>query len=102
MLVVNDNQDLVGILSERDYMQKVILKGLRSHSTLVQDIMTPNPITVNPTDSLVSCLEMITKHRFRHLPVKDEHGKLIGLVFALCCFINAKGFNWRFGCWNHW
>lgn len=61
-------------------MQRVILQGLRSHTTKVNGVMTANPTTVQPSDSLVSCMELITKRRFRHLPVKDEQGKLIGLV----------------------
>lgn len=84
--MVDGEGNIAGMFSERDYMQKVILQGLRSHSTKVKDVMTPHPTTVTLNDSLLSCMQLITEGRFRHLPVKDEHGKLVGLV----CFFVTK------------
>jgi CBS domain-containing protein len=78
-LVVVDEGNVVGIVSERDYARKVILEGKESRDTPVGDIMTPNPITVTPDTSVRSCMELMTTNRFRHLPVKDG-ADLVGVV----------------------
>lgn len=78
-LVVLENNRLVGIISERDYARKIILLGRRSRETLVREIMVTNPITVRPDDSVRTCMEHMTQHRIRHLPVLDQD-KLVGLV----------------------
>lgn len=79
-LVVVDEGDLVGILSERDYARKVILHGRDSASTTVADIMTSDLYTVHPEQSVSDCMELMTEHRIRHLPVVDDAGKLVGVV----------------------
>jgi len=78
LLVVKDSK-LVGVISERDYARKVILVGRSSQSTTVEAIMTQEVITVTPETSLQSCMQLMTAHRIRHLPVLDQ-GKLIGIV----------------------
>ncbi len=78
-VVVVDDGELVGILSERDYARKVILKGRASHSTSVADIMTPDPVTIGLSATLTDCMTMMTEHRFRHLPVVDD-GELVGVI----------------------
>ena len=78
-LVVLEHDQLVGIISERDYARKIILLGRRSRETLVRDIMVTNPITVSPDDSVRTCMEHMTAHRVRHLPVLEQE-KLVGLV----------------------
>ena len=78
-LVVIDNNELVGILSERDYMRKVVLMGRSSQTTAVKDIMTPNPITVEVDESMEHCMEFMIEKRIRHLPVLLD-GKLSGIV----------------------
>ena len=70
-LLVMDNKRLAGIVSERDYARKVILLGKSSKSTQVEDIMTVDPVTVTPQQSVDECLSIMTAHRFRHLPVVD-------------------------------
>jgi len=70
-LLVIDNGRLAGIVSERDYARKVILVGKSSKSTHVEDIMTSNPVTVTPQQSVDECLSIMTARRFRHLPVVD-------------------------------
>ncbi len=70
---------LVGIITERDYTRKVILKGKSSKETAVNDIMTGSLITASPRDAVTVCMELMTTRRVRHLPVVDE-GKLIGIV----------------------
>ncbi len=70
---------LVGILSERDYARKVILKGKSSLNTPVREIMTEEVITVEPEQSMQACMELMTNMRVRHLPVLDN-GKLLGII----------------------
>lgn len=78
-LLVLDNGQLVGIISERDYARNVILKGRSSDTTPVRDIMSAPVITVDPADSVETCMRLCTDSRVRHLPVIDA-GKLIGVV----------------------
>lgn len=78
-LVVADDDVLVGIVSERDYARKVILRGKESHATSVSEIMTMDPVTVTPTETVGGCMALMTDNRFRHLPVV-ENGVLLGVV----------------------
>ncbi len=78
-LVVTEGDDVVGVLSERDYSRKVVLCGRTSRETLVGDIITRNAITVGRHDNIETCMKHMTSHRIRHLPVM-EGGKLVGLV----------------------
>jgi CBS domain-containing protein len=68
-LLVMEQQRLVGIISERDYARKVILKGRASASTAVRDIMTAKVLTLSPTHNVDDAMRMMTDHRIRHLPV---------------------------------
>ena len=78
-LLVLDAQKLIGIMSERDYTRKVILKGKSSKETLVKAIMTSPVICTDAAQSLDVCMAMMTEKRIRHLPVL-ENGELIGIV----------------------
>ena len=78
-LPVVDNGKLVGIVSERDYMRKVILKGRSSKDTPVSDIVTKQVLTVNPTNSVTECMRIMTERRVRHLPVL-EGTDLVGIL----------------------
>jgi CBS domain-containing protein len=78
-LPVVDNKTLVGVVSERDYTRKVIVKGRSSKDTPVSDIMTKELLTVNPGNSVTECMEMMTEKRVRHLPVL-EGTKLVGIL----------------------
>jgi CBS domain-containing protein len=78
-LPVVDNKTLVGIVSERDYTRKVIVKGRSSKDTPVSDIMTKELLTVNPGDSVAECMRIMTEKRVRHLPVL-EGTKLVGIL----------------------
>jgi CBS domain-containing protein len=78
-LMVVEEERLVGVISERDYARKVILKGKSSRDTRVRDIMSAPVITVTPEHSVEECLAIVTQHRIRHLPVLEE-GRLAGVV----------------------
>jgi CBS domain-containing protein len=70
---------LAGIVSERDYARKVILRGRSSSDTPVRDIMTFPVLTVSPDTSVEQCMQLVTDKRVRHLPVIDA-GRVIGMV----------------------
>ena len=78
-LVVVENSKMVGILSERDYARKIILKKRNSQETLVKDIMTTNVIHANPDQKVRQSLSLMTKNHFRHLPVL-ENDQLMGII----------------------
>lgn len=78
ILIIEDDQ-LKGILSERDYARKIVLQGKSSKNTLVNEIMVSKVVTVQPTDDLDYCMELMISRRIRHLPV-IENDKVIGLV----------------------
>src|SRR6516164_2558540 len=78
-LPVVDKSRLVGIISERDYTRKVILKGKSSKDTPVNDIMTRELVTTDPEGSVTECMRLMTEKRVRHLPVMVE-GKMIGIL----------------------
>lgn len=77
LLVVKDDE-LVGIVSERDYARKVILKGRSSKGTPVKDIMTKRVLFVPPDRSLDECMALMSEKRIRHLPVMEDE-RLIGV-----------------------
>jgi CBS domain-containing protein len=78
-LVVLEGDAVVGIISERDYARKVMLKGRSSRETMVQDIMTADVIHVRLDQSIEECMSIVTERRIRHLPVLDR-GRLVGLI----------------------
>jgi CBS domain-containing protein len=78
-LLVMKGERLEGILSERDYARKVILRGRSSNDTPVSQIMTENVITVDPAMSAEQCMQIMTERRVRHLPVV-EGGRVIGML----------------------
>jgi CBS domain-containing protein len=78
-LIVLEDGVLVGIISERDYARKVILLDRESRETQVRDIMTSDVVTVAPATSVTECMELMTAHHIRHLPVLDD-GEIGGVV----------------------
>lgn len=78
-LLVMTGEVLAGIVSERDYARKVILRGRSSSDTPVKDIMTTPVLTVSPDTSVEQCMQLVTDKRVRHLPVVDG-GRVVGMI----------------------
>ena len=78
-VVVAEGECLCGIFTERDYARRVILKGRTSRETRVGELMTPNVLTVSPSQTIDDCMQLMTENRVRHLPVV-ERGQLIGII----------------------
>lgn len=78
-LAVVEGDKLIGMLSERDYARKVVLKGKTSRETLVGAIMSSPVHAIRPDQSVKECMALMTEKRIRHLPVLED-GRLIGLI----------------------
>ena len=78
-LLVMKGSKLVGMLSERDYARKVMLRGKKSSDTPVSDIMSTNLTVTNPNEGVEECLRVMTDKRIRHLPVLEGQ-KVIGVI----------------------
>ena len=78
-LLVMENDKLAGILSERDYARKIILKGRSSEKTPVKDIMTAEVVCANPEHSVEECMSLMTEKHIRHLPVVQDE-KVVGVL----------------------
>jgi CBS domain-containing protein len=70
-LIVMENDRLVGMISERDYTRKIVLRGKRSRETSVREIMTSELTVAHPHEPVEQCLRLMTENRIRHLPVMD-------------------------------
>ena len=79
LVVLDENENLVGIVTERDYARKVIVKGRSSHDTQVAEIMTGDVMTAGSDSTVNSCMELMTQKKIRHLPVV-ENGRLVAMV----------------------
>jgi len=78
-LLVMQGDELQGIVTERDYARKVIIKGRSSETTAVGEIMTAKVCTATVQDTVNNCMTVMTERKIRHLPVVDE-GKVIGMI----------------------
>ena len=78
-LLVMDGDDLQGIVTERDYTRKVIIKGRSSESTPVADIMTTDIVTASADQTVNDCMTLMSERRIRHLPVVID-GKVAGMI----------------------
>ena len=78
ILIMNE-EHLSGIFSERDYARKVVIQVKNSNETLLKEVMTDKLITISPKTELDECMQLMTDHRIRHLPIVDNN-KVIGLI----------------------
>ena len=78
-ILIVDEGKLSGIFTERDYARKVVLLGKSSKEVQIKEVMTPSPITISPDDNIEHCMQLMTDHHIRHLPVKHD-GELVGMV----------------------
>jgi CBS domain-containing protein len=78
-LIVMDSERLIGIFTERDALNKVLAAGLDPVSTKVSEVMTKDPYCIPPTTTVGEAMELVTKRRFRHLPIV-ENGKVLAVV----------------------
>jgi CBS domain-containing protein len=78
-LLVMQGEQLLGVVSERDYARKVILKGRSSNDTAVREIMSSPVMTVRADQSVHDCMRIMSEHRFRHLPVVDGE-RVVGVL----------------------
>lgn len=78
-LLIMDGETLIGLVSERDYARKVVLKSRASNATPLREIMTSPVLSVDPDASVAECMQLCTERRIRHLPVMQA-GKVVGLV----------------------
>jgi CBS domain-containing protein len=78
-LLVMEDEKLVGIVSERDYSRKVMLRGKTSRTSTVREIMTTELTTAHPRETVEECLRFMTEKRIRHLPVVAD-GSLRGVI----------------------
>jgi CBS domain-containing protein len=87
IVVTDDQQKVVGVVTERDVMKKVVAKKLNATNTSVSEIMTTNPRVARETDDLIDWLRIMSNERFRRLPVVDENGQ-IKAVFTQGDFVS--------------
>jgi CBS domain-containing protein len=85
-LLVTENGKLAGIISERDYTRKVMLKGKSSKTTAVREILSSNVTHVSPSSTVEECMRLMTDHHFRHLPVLD--GERIAGIISIGDLVN--------------
>ena len=79
-VVVMENDQYLGIMTERDYSRKVILKGKNSNDTLVSEIMSDDLPSVKPSDTIDHCMQLMTNKNIRYMPVFDNNNKLTGII----------------------
>ncbi len=87
VIVVDDQNKVTGVVTERDVMKKVVAQNLNANKTSVENIMTPNPRVARETDDLIDWLRIMSNERFRRLPVVDENGH-IKAVFTQGDFVS--------------
>jgi CBS domain-containing protein len=80
VVVVDDERRVLGIVTERDLLRRLLGGGLDQNATPLSSIMTSDPRTARPDDRVIDCLRLMSNERFRHLPVLDDDGRLITVL----------------------
>lgn len=78
-IVVLQNNEILGVFTERDYLRRIVLQGRTSRETIVKDVMTEDVKTATPDHTINACMRTMTEYKCRHLPILHE-GKLVGVV----------------------
>ena len=89
LIVVDDDEILIGIITERDLTQRILATGLDGKTTRVGDVMTANPDILGPDDSAMDALELMQTRGYRHLPVAED-GKCVSIVSIRDLYTSAK------------
>ena len=89
IVILDDDGNLSGIITERDLTRRLVGKGLDPKTTPIKDVMTENPDTLSPDDSAGDALELMQSRHFRHLPVVED-AKCVGMVSIRDLYIAAK------------
>jgi CBS domain-containing protein len=88
-LIISSRGELAGILTDTDITTRVVAKNVVVSSTEVSQVMTPNPTCVSMTDSATDALATMVENHFRHLPVVDDEGSVVGLLDIAKCLNDA-------------
>jgi CBS domain-containing protein len=79
-LIVTQDEQLAGIVTERDYLRRVTLEGRDEQTTPVREIMSAPFVYISPDATIEECMAIMTERRFRHLPVLEDERELVGIV----------------------
>ena len=79
-VLVKDRHSILGIFTERDLVTRIVSKGKSPKTTRVNDVMTPNPVTIHKSAKATEALEHMNEKGYRHLPVVDDAGKVVGMI----------------------
>ena len=88
-LIVDRSGTLLGVVTDTDITRRLVAKQLSPSSTLASDVMTANPTCVSMTDSAMNALTIMVENRFRHLPVTDKNGSVVGCLDIAKCLNDA-------------
>jgi CBS domain-containing protein len=80
LVVVDDTYAAIGIITDRDLMERVLAAGKDPTTTRLADVMTSSPITIRDTEGVARALQLMCDHAVRRLPVEDEHGRVCGVI----------------------
>jgi CBS domain-containing protein len=89
VLVIDEEQRLSGIFTAKDLAFRVVGQGIEARNVLIQDIMTENPICARQSSPATEALEIMVRRGFRHMPVLDEDGDILGILDITKCFYEA-------------
>jgi len=80
--IVDDptSKKLVGVITDRDVVLNLVAAGKDPNSTVLEDVMTPNPVTVRPDDAIQNALDYMSQHQIRRIPVVDGKGRVVGII----------------------